>query len=440
MRVLPLLLLWTGAAAAQPLYGLTPCCPNAAVAVDAETGRATPIAEVGGAADAFTATVGTVAVDPAGGRAVAVRNGRWVRVPMDGGAVVEGPDARWVLQLAGVDGERGALVALSSERDTVSASPLDVVITNRVVAVDLATFDTTRVAVVGRARVAQGGGPDGSGDEGGGGPATVTGDVFGSVAGPAVVSGGRLHTVRNGRLVSVGLDGEGELLGPAFASGAEIAGVGESVYLLVREETPLEGGGTRTNLRLAEAAPGAADGTPLATVGTWTSRPVPSGDGTDGTVLVVEGDVFTASIGFALLDRARDRVWLRRKGDLVGVDLATGAETAGPPVAAGLRLVGGDAARATQGDPAPEAALRLRVFPSPARGAVTVGVEVPSAVGGTVDVFDAAGRHVRRIAERSFPAGASVVTWDASEVAPGVYVVRLIAGAVVETARVVVVR
>ena len=72
-------------------------------------------------------------------------------------------------------------------------------------------------------------------------------------------------------------------------------------------------------------------------------------------------------------------------------------------------------------------------FPSPANGNQAIGFTLPVASTVELDVFDAAGRHVRRIALGTSPAGAHTVSWDGrdargSRVPPGVYLFRLAAG------------
>jgi hypothetical protein len=61
-----------------------------------------------------------------------------------------------------------------------------------------------------------------------------------------------------------------------------------------------------------------------------------------------------------------------------------------------------------------------------------------------LDVYDLQGRHVRNLAARSVPAGATLVQWDERDASgatarPGIYFVRMIGGRAVRTARVVIV-
>lgn len=71
----------------------------------------------------------------------------------------------------------------------------------------------------------------------------------------------------------------------------------------------------------------------------------------------------------------------------------------------------------------------------------TLLVELDAAADVRLDVFDLQGRHVRNLAARRFPAGASLVDWDRRDraglaVRPGVYFARLVAGARARTVRI----
>ena len=432
LRLAVVLLLGATVTTAQPLYGLTSCCPNTAVVVDAQTGLTTPVAEVGGADDLFTASIGTAAVDAASRRAVALRNGRLIRVGIDGGEVEEGPAAPWYTQAAGVDGDRGVLYAFATERDTVSFSPLDVRVTNRIVRVEISTFDTTHVAVAGRARIVEMVDADGRGQ----GTVEVEGDTFSPVAGPALVAGRQMHTVRNGELVSVDLERGSESLGPSFPYGAEVVAAGEgSVYLLVREQEPI-GGGVRGTLRLAQTAAGSGSATPLAVLGTWTVRETTGRDGE----AVVEGDAFAAGLGLAVYDETAQRVFVRRNDRLISVDVESGEAVSGPELASTLRLVGTAASSVSAGEGTPDDAFSLRASPSPALGTVTISFVAPDASVVAIEVFDTAGRLVRQLAGASLPSGATAVEWDRSGVPAGVYLVRLSQPGASRTTSVVLVR
>ncbi len=82
-------------------------------------------------------------------------------------------------------------------------------------------------------------------------------------------------------------------------------------------------------------------------------------------------------------------------------------------------------------EPPPRATLALEVGPTPSRGPLTVRVAADAA---RVEVLDALGRRVALLADGAV---AGPLTWEATGVAPGVYLVRAVAGERVATARVV---
>lgn len=87
---------------------------------------------------------------------------------------------------------------------------------------------------------------------------------------------------------------------------------------------------------------------------------------------------------------------------------------------------------------------RVRVFPNPTRGATTLALDLPRPASVKVDVFDGAGRLVRRLQDGTSSA-ARRITWDGrdrsgSKVAAGVYYLRVQADDHLETERLVVIR
>ena len=81
------------------------------------------------------------------------------------------------------------------------------------------------------------------------------------------------------------------------------------------------------------------------------------------------------------------------------------------------------------------------VFPNPGRGLIRVPIESPFDGPITVDVVDVRGRRVAVLAEgRETDAGYPTLRWDASDVAPGVYLVRVRSDYAVAATRVVVAR
>ena len=94
---------------------------------------------------------------------------------------------------------------------------------------------------------------------------------------------------------------------------------------------------------------------------------------------------------------------------------------------------------AADAPPDEPSALRLDVSPSPARGTATARIRHPAGPV-TVDLFDARGRHVAAALAGDGQAGEQAVPLRLGGLAPGVYVVRLVAGGSVRTRPLVVVR
>ena len=79
-------------------------------------------------------------------------------------------------------------------------------------------------------------------------------------------------------------------------------------------------------------------------------------------------------------------------------------------------------------------------YPNPASGRATVAYELAEAVAVRVTVYDALGREVARVVEGPQGPGRYAVPFETSWLPPGVYVVRLAAGAVTATRQMTVVR
>ncbi|HEX9953211.1 MAG TPA: T9SS type A sorting domain-containing protein [Rubricoccaceae bacterium] len=95
---------------------------------------------------------------------------------------------------------------------------------------------------------------------------------------------------------------------------------------------------------------------------------------------------------------------------------------------------------AVAGEPGAGSALALDAFPNPTAGASRVAFSLPAASDVRVAVLDALGREVAVLADGARPAGRHDVVVAAGRLAPGVYVVRLTAGAVAIVRRLTVVR
>lgn len=93
--------------------------------------------------------------------------------------------------------------------------------------------------------------------------------------------------------------------------------------------------------------------------------------------------------------------------------------------------------RPTAGEAGPDALAAVAVWPNPVRGRAEIQVEADGPA--TVSVFDGLGRHIATLADDE-PLGTGRLTWDASALPAGVYLVRVEAGGRVVTRRVSVVR
>ncbi|MEM7787415.1 MAG: T9SS type A sorting domain-containing protein, partial [Bacteroidota bacterium] len=80
------------------------------------------------------------------------------------------------------------------------------------------------------------------------------------------------------------------------------------------------------------------------------------------------------------------------------------------------------------GEDAPAGGLALEVAPNPASGPVALDIALPEAGPVRVAVYDALGREVAVPVDREMPAGEHTIRLGGG-LAPGVYVVRLGAGA-----------
>lgn len=90
--------------------------------------------------------------------------------------------------------------------------------------------------------------------------------------------------------------------------------------------------------------------------------------------------------------------------------------------------------------PTEPAALVLALYPSPVRDAATLAFTLPAPQRVTLAVYDLLGRPVARLADALLPAGPHTVALDARAWPPGVYMVRLTAGPLVQTRRLLRVR
>jgi len=90
-------------------------------------------------------------------------------------------------------------------------------------------------------------------------------------------------------------------------------------------------------------------------------------------------------------------------------------------------------------NPAPGTSkFALNAFPNPTRNQVTVAFELPGSPQATFELLDITGRQVRMIAEPVLSKGIHRIQLDTSELKPGMYMVRVRAGSMVEVRKVVI--
>lgn len=89
---------------------------------------------------------------------------------------------------------------------------------------------------------------------------------------------------------------------------------------------------------------------------------------------------------------------------------------------------------------APSALVLHGPFPNPVREQATIRYEVPAAGGVHLAVYDALGRQVATLVDRTEAAGQRAATFQAGRLSSGTYFVRLVAGGRVQTRPLVVVR
>ena len=104
-----------------------------------------------------------------------------------------------------------------------------------------------------------------------------------------------------------------------------------------------------------------------------------------------------------------------------------------------MLTVGPRGATATEGSAAAVFALDAPA-PNPARGAAALTYSLAEAGAARLSVVDLLGREVAVLAEGTLAAGRHEATVETQRLAPGVYVVRLSAGAQTATRRLIVVR
>ena len=168
-----------------------------------------------------------------------------------------------------------------------------------------------------------------------------------------------------------------------------------------------------------------------------TVHAVPFGSAGNALDLEVAGDGLEGGLEVAVasapswlrfsVDRAKTEASVAR----LSFDVLRGAPV-GEPAEVVLEVVSGGAVVATHvvrlSVAAPAALALDPPRPNPTAGAVTVAYQVPAPGPVEVSVFDVLGRAVAALEDGDRDAGAFEAVLEAGALAPGVYVVRLVAG------------
>ena len=128
-----------------------------------------------------------------------------------------------------------------------------------------------------------------------------------------------------------------------------------------------------------------------------------------------------------------------QSGDLTGFDFEFDVNTLDANV--NYAAIGTTAMFGTASEGRPVAgALGLTAAPNPSTGDTALSFTLEEAADVTLEVFDVLGRRVTALASGPLPAGDQSVRWDAGALAPGLYVVRLQAGAVAASQTITIAR
>lgn len=86
-------------------------------------------------------------------------------------------------------------------------------------------------------------------------------------------------------------------------------------------------------------------------------------------------------------------------------------------------------------EPVPNRIALSQNFPNPFNGETAISVSLPSQQSLSLEIYDALGTPVERLAEGALPAGDYRFRWDAGDLPSGVYFARLVSGVSVRTAK-----
>ncbi|NBC18578.1 MAG: T9SS type A sorting domain-containing protein [Bacteroidetes bacterium] len=92
------------------------------------------------------------------------------------------------------------------------------------------------------------------------------------------------------------------------------------------------------------------------------------------------------------------------------------------------------------GEPLPDRFVLKQNYPNPFNPTTSIPFDVPQTMDVTLSVYNMLGEEVARLVDRRLPAGSYDVTWNAEQMASGIYLARLRAGSAIQTRRMVLVK
>lgn len=431
--------IWFGAAEStaqdRSLLGLTSCCPNEVVRFDPASGDTETIVQVGTEGDRFVATVGSGIVGD--GRIFLVRNDSLLSADLKSGVVNQGPPIGRIHELIAFDDGRKRILAFTG------CCP------NEIVELDPSTGDQDVIVEVGTAErkledVFE------HRDEYGNvihrdSVWIYEGDMFGSVAGPAIASSDARHLflLRNDRLLSVDTEEASVSEGPRMEDMQLLAysEADRSLFLFTNccpnriLEYSLDSG------RIHDVAVAGTGRNILADVieeydevGNLVYR---------DSLWMFEGDMFRVSFGIAAYDESTNTIFLNRNRRLVSVAVSKDAEVVESDMSGAFSIVGfTDAVSGVFREELP--AIRtaeIRAVPNPLARTGSVWAKLERDQEVAIDVIDLLGRTVLRLhAGHLTGQHWHHFSLDPSMLPSGTYYIRLLGASVISIEPLVVSR
>ncbi len=426
-------------AQSDPLVlGMTPCCPNTIVQYNTQTGGMEVIAEVGTGeyvvtdiidsydefgnlvgqdtvwtfqGDFFTGTIGGSVFDEASGNLYLIRNFKLIRISTEDGSIAEVAPLEDVRELIAQDQNTGQIFA-----STICCP-------NNLVMIDPETGNQELIAEIGTAEKVLAdivihydeNGMEVARDS----VWDLRGDYFTTVSGPALATsnGSRIFMIRNERLIEVDAL-RGVVNDVASMSGRTILAydsVGESLFL---RTTCCPNKLQKYSLR----------------------------DQTLSTIadIGMGSDVFTAAIGLTTYDDVGRYFYMRRNDQLTRVSMSGEIVVEMNEFFNELSILGGlrtgtrvgiepDLLRANQ--------VMVTASPNPFRDRLEISILPSASQNYRLEIFGTLGRRVALLHDGNLAGGAAhIFTFDAAGLASGVYLLRVQAGAFVETRRLALVK